>query len=69
MVGGFPSPSPLAVETVRREKPLDSTECNSHPQTGSLHPVAGCHIQLRSDAALFHSAVTRLEKVLSVIAI
>ena len=26
--------------TVRRAKAMDSSGCNSHPGTGSLHPVA-----------------------------
>ena len=30
----------LVGETVRREKALDFSGCNSRPGTGSLHPVA-----------------------------
>jgi hypothetical protein len=30
----------IAVVTVRREKALDFSGCNSRPGTGSLHPVA-----------------------------
>jgi hypothetical protein len=30
----------VVVETVRREKALDFSGCNSRPGTGSLHPVA-----------------------------
>jgi hypothetical protein len=33
----FASPTP---HTVRREKALDFSGCNSRPGTGSLHPVA-----------------------------
>ena len=40
VVGGFRSPAFLAVEIVRRGKALDSSGCNSRPQTGSLYPVA-----------------------------
>jgi hypothetical protein len=30
----------MVVETVRREKALDFSGCNSRPGTGSFHPVA-----------------------------
>jgi hypothetical protein len=32
--------SGIVVVTVRREKALDFSGCNSRPGTGSLHPVA-----------------------------